>query len=531
MKNKILFLLAVCTLICFAGCGGKASEQSASNAPAKAEFIIGNGAEPQSLDPAKISGVPEHRLYMALFEGLVSSDPKTANAVPGLAERWEMNEDKTVYTFHLRKTTWSDGTPITAQTVVDSWLRTLDPNTASEYAYMVGMVVKGADDYNTGKADASAVAIRAVDEMTFEMTLTGPIPYAIDMLAHYSFAVMPLHAIEKYGADWIKPANFVGNGPFVLESWMPQEKISVVPNEKYWNKDNVHLSRVTFLPIEDQNTAFEKYRAGEIDWSTAVPVPRLEEVKLMPDYKVAPQIGTYYYIFNVTKGPLQDARVRKALTMAVNRQELVEKVTRGGQIAAKSICPPLPGYTPADGAGYNPEEAKKLMAEAGYPDGKGFPTMTVIYNTLDSHKLIAEYIQDTWKKTLGVNITIQNYEWKTFLDVRHQHDFEIARSGWIGDYQDPNTFHEIFITDGGNNDGEYSNPDYDALVHKAATMAGGPERMKVLQDAERILMEQDQAVMPVYYYVSQHLIDTEKWSGWYTNGLDQHSYVGIKKVK
>lgn len=534
MKHTMvgLFALSVSILLMFTGCGGgKESGKSASNAAAGDEFIIGNGSEPQSLDPAKITGVPEHRLSMAFFEGLVGFDPKTAKAVPGVAERWEVNADKTVYTFHLRKTTWSDGTPITAQTVVDSWLRTLAPETASEYAYMIGMVVKGADDYNTGKADASAVAIRAIDEKTFEMTLTGPIPYAVDMLAHYAFAIVPMHAIEKYKTDWIKPENFVGNGPFVLESWVPQEKITAVPNAAYWNKENVHLSRLVFLPIEDQNTAYEKYRAGELDWDTAIPLPRLDEVKLLPDYKVSPQIGTYYYIFNVKKGPLQDVRVRKALTLALNREELVEKVTRGGQIAAKSICPPLPGYTPADGEGYDPEKAKKLMAEAGYPEGKGFPTLTVIYNTHDAHKIIAEYVQESWKRILGVNIAIQNYEWKTFLDVRHQHDFEISRSGWVGDYQDPNTFHEIFITNGGNNDGEYSNPHYDALVRKAATMAGGPERMKMLQDAERILMEKDQAVLPIYFYVSQHIIDTDKWSGWYTNGLDQHPYVGMKKVK
>lgn len=528
MKKFLLLIMVFACAVWLSSCGG---QDAAPKAHGGAEFIIGNGAEPQSLDPAKIAGVPEHRISMALFEGLVGVDPKTSNAVPGIAESWDVSADKTVYTFHLRKAVWSDGTPITAQTVVDSWLRTLDPVTASEYAYMVGMVVKGADDYNTGKADASAVAIRAVDDMTFEMTLTGPIPYAIDMLSHYSFAIVPMHAIKKHGAEWIKPGNFVGNGPFVLESWIPQEKITVVPNPNYWNKNNVHLSRVIFLPIEDQNTAYEKYRAGEIDWSSAIPLPRLDEVKLLPDYKVAPQIGTYYYIFNVKKGPLQDVRVRKALTLALDRKELVEKVTRGGQIAAKSICPPLPGYNPADGEGYDSEAAKKLLAEAGYPDGKGFPTMTVIYNTHDAHKIIAEYVQESWKKILGVNINIQNYEWKTFLDVRHQHDFEIARSGWVGDYQDPNTFHEIFITGGGNNDGEYSNSAYDALVRKAATMPGGADRMQVLQDAERILMEQDQAVLPIYFYVSQHLIDTETWAGWYPNGLDQHPYVGLKRVK
>ncbi|QSH93681.1 peptide ABC transporter substrate-binding protein [Treponema phagedenis] len=529
MKKILLVLGAFVSvaLLC-AGCGGKAEAGAANDSDA--EFIICNGAEPQSLDPAKVTGVPEHRINMALFEGLVAIDPQTGGAIPGVAKNWDVSEDKTVYTFHLRDVVWSDGTPITAQTVVDSWLRTLAPETASEYAYMVSMVVKGAEDYNTGKAPASAVAIRAVDEKTFEVTLNGPIPYVLDVMTHYAFNIFPMHAIKKFGADWIKPGNFVGNGPFVLESWVPQEKLTVVPNDKFWNKDDVHLSRIVFLPIEDNNTAYEKYRAGEIDWNTAPPLSLLEEVKLLPDYKVAPQVATYYYAFNVSKGPLKDVKVRKALTMALNRQELVDKVTKGGELAARSISPALSGYTPAEGAGYDPEQAKKLLAEAGYPEGKGFPTLTIIYNTQDKHKVIAEYIQEAWKKTLGVNIAIQNYEWKTYLDVRHQHDFEISRAGWVGDYQDPNTFLELFITDGGNNDGLYSNPKYDELLRKAATMEGGPERMQVMHDAEQILMD-DQAVLPMYFYVSQNLIDTEKWSGWYVNAPDQHPYVGMKKVK
>jgi len=253
-------------------------------------------------------------------------------------------------------------------------------------------------------------------------------------------------------------------------------------------------------------------------------------VKILPDYQVAPQLSTYYYIFNVKRGPLQDVRVRKALTMALNRQELVEKVTRAGQKATRSMVPPLVGYTPAEGAGYDPEEAKKLLAEAGYPNGKGFPVMTVIYNTNDAHKLIAEYVQEAWKQTLGIDIAIQNYEWKTFLDVRKQHDFDIARSGWVGDYQDPNTFLEIFLTGAGNNDGEYSNEKFDALVRKAASMKGGAERFQVLHDAEAVFLTEDQGVLPIYSYVSQSLIDTTKWEGWYLNTLDIHPYVGLKKV-
>lgn len=228
MKRKMVCLLAVLVsvVLILAGCGGKTeAKDSAANSMADAEFIIGNGAEPQSLDPAKIQGVPEHRINMALFEGLVTYDPQTANAVPGVAESWDISEDGITYTFHLRQAEWSDGTPITAQTVVDSWLRILAPETASPYASIVTLIVKGAEDYNAGKADASAVAIRAVDDKTFEVQLTGPAPYAIDVMAHYAFNVVPIHAIEKFGADWIKPGNFVGNGPFVLKEWMPQEKL------------------------------------------------------------------------------------------------------------------------------------------------------------------------------------------------------------------------------------------------------------------------------------------------------------------
>lgn len=523
-KHVVLFALLLLVLplgIVFAG--GKADKG--------AEFVIGNGAEPQSLDPSKVEGVPEHRIYMALFEGLVGYDAKTANAVPGVAESWTISADGTEITFKLRKTTWSDGVAITAHTFVDSWLRTLDPETASNYAYMVGMVVEGADAYNTATGPREGVAIKALDDYTFWVKLTGPAPYAIDMMAHYAFSPLPMHTIQKFGNDWIKPGNFVGNGPFVLETWKPQEKITATPNAKYWDKANVHLSRIVFLPIEDNNTAYSKYLAGEMDWNTTPPLAMLDEIKLRDDYSVNPQVATYYYIFNVTSGPLKDVRVRKALSMAIDKNELVEKVTKAGELAADSIVPEMAGYTPAKGAGYDVAQAKALLAEAGYPDGKGFPTLTVIYNTHDAHKIIAEYIQEVWKKTLGVNIKLSNIEWNTFLDMRHKHDFEIARSGWVGDYQDPNTFHEMFITGAGNNDGDYSNPDYDALVRKAATMPGGPERMKVLHDAEAILMTQDQAVLPLYYYVDKHLIDTSKWEGWYPNTLGIHPYVGMKKVK
>ncbi len=521
---SVLLLVVLATSMVFAG--GK--KEAASTG---AEFILNNGTEPQSLDPSKIQGVPEHRIYMALFEGLVGYDPETNAAVPGVAESWTRSADQTVITFKLRDCTWSDGVKITAQTFVDSWLYYLAPETAAEYAYMPAMIIKGAEDYNAGKAGKEAVGIRAVDDKTFEVQLVGPVAYAVDMMGHYAFACLPMHAMEKYGADWIKPGNFVGNGPFVLESWVPQEKVTVVPNDKYWNKENVFLSRITFLAIENDTTAYQKYKNGEMDWSTGIPLEMIDEVKLRDDFQTAPQLSSYYYYLNMNDPVLKDVRVRKALTMAIDRQELVDKVTRGGQIAADGYCPPMPGYTPAKGNHYDVAAAQKLLAEAGYPNGQGFPKMTIIYNTNEAHKKIAEYVQQIWKKNLGIDVVLENLEWATFLDERQSNNFAIARAGWVGDYQDPSNFLELFLTESGNNDGRYANPEFDAAMAKAASMPAGQARLDVLMEAEEMLVTRDQAIIPFYFYVSQNLIDLDKWDGWYMNTQDIHPYVGLKLKK
>lgn len=217
--------------------------------------------------------------------------------------------------------------------------------------------------------------------------------------------------------------------------------------------------------------------------------------------------------------------------MALDTKEIVEKITKGGQLPTRSIVPPMAGYSPGLGAAFDIAEAKQLLAEAGYPEGKDFPVLTIIYNTLEGHKLIAEYVQESWKRNLGIDVKIQNYEWKTFLDIRNQHEFDIARAGWVGDYQDPNTFLEMFMTGGGNNDGQYSNPAFDALMKKAASLKGGAERFQTLHAAEATLLTEDQGILPMYSYVSQNLINTDTWSGWYTNPQDVHPYTGVKKVK
>ncbi|WP_420069130.1 peptide ABC transporter substrate-binding protein [Rarispira pelagica] len=493
------------------------------------EFILNNGAEPESLDPHLISGVPEHRIYMALFEGLVAYDPKTATAVPGLAESWEFSDDNTVITFKLRQTTWSDGVPITAETVKKSWERMLSPELAAPYAWFPAMFLKGAAEYNAGDAGPDALGVEVVDKYTLKVELVGPLPYALDAFAHYSFAVVPLHAIEKYGKEWTSPDNFVGNGPFVLETWEPQNKITVVPNPKYWDKDAVKLSRVVYLPIEDNNTSYNMYLNGEIDWQTTVPTDRIKEAKLRDDYIKNPQLATYYYIFNNTKKPFDDPRVRKALSMAVNRQELVERVTQAGQITAYGIVPPMTGYKGVKGLGEDVEKAKALLAEAGYPNGEGFPEVEILYNTSEGHQKIAEFIQQQWKVNLGINVKLTNQEWKTYLTTRREGQFYIARAGWVGDYQDPNTFLDMFVTGGDMNDAFYSNPQYDELIHKAARMAPGPDRFATLMQAEELLITQDHAIMPLYFYVTINMIDTNKWGGWYPNVMDIHPLKNIYK--
>ena len=520
----VLFTLLAASSVLLS-CGG--GSQTAD----KAAFIVNNGAEPQSLDPSHIQGNVEHRIYMALFEGLVIYDPVTSRALPGVAESWTVSPDGATLTFKLRNTAkWSDGTPVTAKDFVDGWLRTLDPATGAEYAYMVGMVVKGANEYNSGKGPKEGVAVKAIDDHTLEVGLVGPAPYAIDMMAHYAFSPLPMAAIAKYGDSWIKPENFVGNGPYTLKEWKPQQYIFVVKNSKYWDAKNVKLGSIKFLPIDDLKTSYNMFKNGEIDWDTTVPNDLLDEVKLRKDYQVSPQVSTYYYIFNVTKKPLTDVRVRKALAMAIDKQALVDKILKGGQLPADSIVPTMDGYTPAKGNPFNVEAAKKLLAEAGFANGKGFPKLTILYNTNDNHKKIAEFVQEQWKQNLGVEVALQNQEWKTFLDTRsNAHDFQIARAGWIGDYLDPNTFLDMFLSNSGNNDGLYNNPKYDELVKKAMTMPAGADRFAALSQAENIFLTEDQGIAPFYFYVSQNLIDTSKWAGWTANPLDTHEWKFVSK--
>jgi oligopeptide transport system substrate-binding protein len=492
------------------------------------DFIIANGAEPASLDPALMTDTTSSNINLALMEGLMVYDPRTSKGIPALAESYTTSPDGKVVTFKIRKALWSDGTPVKAQDFVYGWLRTLAPETASDYAYMLGMVIKGADAYNSGKGKAEDVGVKALDDQTLEVTLVGPAAYFVDMTCHQSFNPAPKWAIEKLGNQWTKPGNYVGTGPYNLKEWKPQDYILVEKNAKYWDAKNVKLKSIKYLASDNSTTNYKMFKAGAVDWQSGITLDLIDEIVLRKDYQASARFGTYYLSFNFSKAPFNNVNVRKAFASAIDKKTLVEKVLKGGQIPTDEFSPSMAGYTPQQGVGFNPAAAKKYLADAGFPDGKGFPALTYVYNTNEGHKKVAEYVQQQLKTNLGIDITLQNMEWNSFLSMRSKHDYLFARHGWIGDYLDPNTMLDLFITGGGNNDGVYSNPAFDKAID-AAVLAKGDARMKLLQEAEKILLTQDQAFIPVYHYSNQDMIDTTKWGGWYPNPIGFHAPKFIYK--
>jgi len=493
------------------------------------DFCFNNGLEPESLDPLRITGVIERDVCSALFEGLTLNNPKTSKGEPGLAQSWTVSPDGRTFTFMLRRAKWSDGTSITAQTVVDSWFRTLDPQTASEMTYLMFDALEGAKAYHEGKGRKEDVKIRALDARTFQATFVAPMPYVPDLLTHWIFAVVPLHAIRKHGDAWTKPGNFVGNGPFTLKEWKPQERLVVVKNENYWDTARVRLQSITFLPLEDLGVGFDKFKAGEIDWQPAVDATRLEEVQRCAGYHRCPRTNVHYYIFNITRKPFDDARVRKALSMALDRQALVQQVLKGGQYPMAGFIPSFGAYRTTKGNGFDPVQARMLLAEAGYPGGKGFPKETIVYNTNPNYRRIAEWAQQQWKSILGIDVEPVNLDWEALMTARQRtHDFAIARAGWSADFPDSmNYFGELLKTDGKQNDGLYSNPNVDALLDKANRMPLGSARDRVLMQAEELAIDQDQALLPLFHQANQDLIDLDKWGGWYENTLGVHPWKAI----
>ncbi|NBX67888.1 MAG: peptide ABC transporter substrate-binding protein [Proteobacteria bacterium] len=497
---------------------------------------LGNGGEPKDLDPHTVTGVPEFHIIMNIFEGLVSKDPKNLEPIPGVAEKWKVSKDGKTYTFFLRKNAkWSQGDPVTASDFIYSWIRLLKPETASEYAYQ-GFYIKNGKAFNEGKlTDPNQLGLKAIDSSTLEVQLENPTPFFLSLLFHHSLYPVHKATIEKFGARWTRPENFVGNGAFTLKKWEVNRVITVAPNPFYWDKETVKLSEANFFPIDKHETEEKMFRAKSLHTVDDLPLEKLPlwQKDTTGVFKNHPYLGTYYYWFNCTKAPLNNKKVRQALTLAIDRDRIVRLVTRGGQVPATMFTPPGTGgfkpesRLPKDGSQI--QKAKQLLAEAGFPNGKGLPSLEILYNTSDNHKKIAEAIQQMWRENLGISSSLFNQEWKVFLDNQQTKNYMIARAGWIADYNDPNTFLDMFVTNGGNNHSGYSNSSYDELIESAKKERNPKKRFAIFQKAEDILLE-DLPVLPIYVYSRNYLLSNEV-QGWHPNIEDIHPLKYISIVK
>ncbi|KGE03116.1 peptide ABC transporter substrate-binding protein [Pseudohaliea rubra] len=515
MPKPSLIAFALSFLLALTACGG-GGETNVERGNREGILHYGNGSEPQGLDPHVVTGVPENHLIRALFEGLAVKNPHTLEPEPGVAESWNVSEDGRVVTFHLRADArWSNGDPVTAEQYVWSWRRALHPEMGNLYAYML-YPVKNAEAFATGKlADFGEVGVKALDPRTLEVTLTEPTPYFIQLMDHYStFAVHP-ETILAHGemtdrfTRWTRVDNIVSNGPFELAEWKLNRRIRMTKSETYWDKGRVRLNGVVFYPTENEVSEERMFRAGALHYTQSLPLNKIPIYQAREDspYVQAAYLGTYFYLVNTERPPLDDVRVRKALSMAVDRETLSQTVMQGSVVPAYSITPPgTLGYEPPRVFDHDPEAARRLLAEAGYPNGEGWPAVELIYNTQEAHRKIAVAVQQMWKDVLNIEITIANQEWKVYLDSVSTMNFDIARRGWIGDYVDPNNFLDLYLSGGGNNNTGFANPVYDDLIQNRAPRAKSrEERYRLFREAEAMLMEQ-MPIIPIYTYTSRHLI-------------------------
>jgi oligopeptide transport system substrate-binding protein len=529
--NKIFWSgLLLVLLVPLSGCGRRETRVEVGDR----EQILhrGNGAEPQDIDPQTVTGVTEDHIIMALFEGLVSEDPHDLHAMPGVAENWDISEDGKTYTFHLRKNAkWSNGETVTAHDFVRSYQRMLMPSLGAEYAYMLYVMVN-AEEFNKGEIkDFSKVGVKALDDFTLQIQLRSPTPYFLSLINHYSWFPVPISVIERCGPidqrgnRWTRPENFVGNGPFNLAKWKINDVLIVKKSPTYWDADKVKLKEIRFYPIESLDTEARAFSAGQLHVGYEAPLSKIDAFKRdhPEQLRIDPYLGTYIYRFNTTKPPLNDKRIRRALAMALDRVAVATQIRRAGEIPAYSFTPPgTAGYTCEAKLPYDPEQARKLLAEAGYPDGKGFPKLTIMFNTLESHKAIAEAVQQMWKKNLNIDVDLENQEWKVYIDNQRTLNYQIGRYAWIGDYVDPNSFLDMFISGGGNNQTGWSNKDYDRYIAEAGQTADPQKRNEAFQKAEAILLD-EAPMVPIYHYTHPYLIQPSL-QGWYPTLIDRHPY-------
>ena len=514
-----------------------------------ADFTFINGTEIATLDPATVTGVPEGRILRAIFEGLTIKDPETLQALPGMAERWEVSDDGLEYTFHIRRgARWTNGDEVTAHDFVYSWERFLNPETAAEYAYQL-WYVEGAEAYTTsvtpdGRAANSfdTVGIRAPDDHTLEVRLKAPTPFFDQLTGFYPLFPVNRRNIEEAKAEfpdswqyqWLRPENIVTNGPYRVAERRVNDRIRLVKNESYWDADSVAFDSIDALAVEQYLTNLNLYLQGDADWINFIPNQLITRLLEREDFVPTGYFGTYFYRVNVTRPPLDDPRIRRALALTIDRQAITESITKSGQVPWYSFVPKgmlgyvspeflhdaAPGPDYEEGFARDVEEAKRLLAEAGFgPGGEPLPTIEILYNTSETHRDIAEVVADSWKRNLGLTAKLLNQEWKVYLDSQSTLDYDVSRSAWIGDYLDPNTFLDMFVTGGKNNKTGWGSAEYDRLIEEAGLEVDPDRRYELFRQAEAVLLE-ELPILPIYSYTTQNIVNP-RMGGFPGNLLDE----------
>ena len=537
--KKIAMLLAMIMLVTvFAGaCGTTTTETSkidstiasettaapveTTAAPAVgADIAVNVGPDPDTIDPALNSAVDGATMIIHAFEGLYTLD-KDGVPIPGQAESVEISADGLTYTFTLRDgLMWSDGTPITAKDFVYSWNRAIAPETAADYAYMFESIKGFAD----GKLD-----VVATDDKTLVVTLVAATPYFLELTAFPTFSPVREDLVTAAPEAWATSVDtYIGNGPYKISEWVPGSHITMVKNENYWNVAALGPNSIKFVLMEEDVAILNAYKNGEIIFADSIPNDEIPAWEGSPEYYKEGQLGTYYVSFNTTVEPLDNALVREALLLAVDRDFIAVNIGQAGQVPAGAFVPigltdadPSKEFRDVGGDYYDPtaagfaanlEKAKELLVEAGYPNGEGIPTIEYLYNEGTGHQLIGEALQSMWAE-LGINVELVSQEWATFLNSRKNGDYMIARNGWLGDYNDPISFLDMWVTGGGNNDAQWSNAEYDALIAQIKASSDPAERMALMHQAEDIIFAESM-LCPIYYYVDVYLMSEKLEGAW-----------------
>jgi len=512
------------------------------SAPASAQTLAreqvlhkGNGPESETLDPHRAEATNTSNILRDLFEGLTIEAPD-GTIIPGVAQSWDISTDGKIYTFHLRENArWSNGDPLTASDFVFSLRRSADPATASNYSSILGPI-ENASEVTAGKLPLEKLGVTAVDAHTLVIQLHAPTTYFLGMLTHS--ALYPVHpaSVTKLGIRAFRAENLVSNGAYKIVEWAVQSHVLLVRNHNYWDDAHTTIERVYYENTEDVSSELKRYRAGELDWTDGIPVTQAKWIKqnLPKDFHVAPYLGTYYYGLNVSKPPFKDnVKLRRALSLAIDRDVIVKKVMGTGELPAYSWVPPIPGYEQQQPAwatwprAQRLSEARKLYAEAGYSADHPLQ-IEIRYNTSEDHKRIATVIAAMWKQYLGVETKLVNQEFKIFIRDRLQKQVtQVFRGAWIGDYNDPYTFAELLNSTNGNNDLGYDSPQYDALLTQSSNELDASKRFQIMEQAEKVMLE-DQPMIPLYFYTSKRLVKPYV-VGWQNNIMDHH-YTKYMKV-